>query len=142
MYATRLASAVTIVAPDRGVVHNWIGVSDGQRKGFVDQDRRRRWAAKDRAQEVGASLVKKAQVVTSDARREAGKARSGVQRKARAVTASVKRTVNAAEADAERALSKAKRKLKSKVKAAAAGAKTAAGNVERAMSQKKPAAKR
>src|ERR1022692_373779 len=43
MYATRSASAVTIVAPDRDVVHNWIGVSDAQRKGFVDQDRRRRW---------------------------------------------------------------------------------------------------
>ena len=57
-------------------------------------------AAKDKAQEMGASLVKKAEGAATDAKREAGKARTLVQRKTRAATASVKRTAKSAEADA------------------------------------------
>ena len=45
-------------------------------------------AARDKAQEMGASLVKKAEGVAAEAKREAGKARTLVARKTRAATAS------------------------------------------------------
>ena len=57
-------------------------------------------AAKDKAQEVGASLVKKTEGAASDAKREAVKDADLVERKARAATASVKRKAKAAEAGA------------------------------------------
>ena len=113
-------------------------------------------AAMDKAQEMGASLVRQTEVAASDAKRGAGKARTAVAKKARAAKANVKRKGKAAEADAKKAfgkakrtvtrkakaveadaarvLGKAKRALKRKVKTAAAGAKKAAGKVERAMS--------
>ena len=80
-------------------------------------------AAKDKAQEMGASLVKKAEGVATDAKREAGKARTLVQRKTRAATASVKRTAKSAEADARKTLGKAKRTVRSKTRAVEADAK-------------------
>jgi hypothetical protein len=96
-------------------------------------------AAKDKAQEVGASLAKKAEVAASGAKREAKKPRTLVGKKARVATARVKRRARAAEADARRALGTAKRTVK--VKAAAAGTQKVAGKVERAMSPKRPKAR-
>ncbi len=73
-------------------------------------------AAKDKVEEVGASLVKSVEGAASDVSREAGKARDTVQRKARTVTASVKRKAKSAEADAEKTLGRAKRRVTSTAK--------------------------
>ena len=53
----------------------------GEEKGWLTKIGDAVEAAKDKAQEVGASIVRKTEVAASEAKREAGKARTVVEKK-------------------------------------------------------------